>query len=125
VPVPARGAGGGAAPGDPRAAGRLREVPQPPLLAKLTDTVDEISGERRMLGIGVGRIAAEYRAVGSAFAHRAARLAAGIDIIHGLLRTDQVDVAGTYDRARECELRPRGPCAGRIRSRAGRPGRAR
>ena len=97
----------------------------PALLAKLTDTVDEISGEQLMLGIGVGRIEAEYRAVGSAFEHRAARLAAGIDIIHGLLRTDQVDVAGTYDRARECELRPRGPRAGRIRSRSGRPGRAR
>jgi len=97
----------------------------PALLAKLTDTVDEISGEQLMLGIGVGRIEAEYRAVGYAFEHRAARLAAGIDIIHGLLRTDQVDVAGTYDRARECELRPRGPRAGRIRSRSGRPGRAR
>jgi probable F420-dependent oxidoreductase len=86
----------------------------PALLAKMADTVDEISGGRLILGLGAGWHEPEYRAFGYPFDHRASRFEEGIRIIHGLLREGRVDVAGEYHEARECELRPRGPRAGGI-----------
>jgi alkanesulfonate monooxygenase SsuD/methylene tetrahydromethanopterin reductase-like flavin-dependent oxidoreductase (luciferase family) len=81
----------------------------PALLAKMADTVDEISGGRLILGLGAGAYEAEFRAFGFPFDHRASRFAEAIEIIHGLLRNGHVDLAGTYYQARDCELRPRGP----------------
>jgi probable F420-dependent oxidoreductase len=81
----------------------------PALLAKMADTVDEISGGRLILGLGAGWHEPEYRAFGYPFDHRASRFEEGIQIIHALLREGRVDFAGDYYQARECELRPRGP----------------
>jgi alkanesulfonate monooxygenase SsuD/methylene tetrahydromethanopterin reductase-like flavin-dependent oxidoreductase (luciferase family) len=81
----------------------------PALLAKMADTVDEISSGRLILGLGAGWHAAEFRAFGFPYDHRFARFEEAIAIITGLLRHGYVDVAGTYWSARECELRPRGP----------------
>jgi probable F420-dependent oxidoreductase len=81
----------------------------PALLAKIADTVDEISGGRLVLGIGAGWHEPEYVAFGYPFDHRVSRFAEAIVIIHGLLRTGHVDFAGTYYTAQDCELRPRGP----------------
>jgi probable F420-dependent oxidoreductase len=81
----------------------------PALLAKMADTVDEISGGRLVLGLGAGWHEAEYHAFGFPFDHRASRFEEAIAIIHGLLREGQVDFAGKYYQARDCELRPRGP----------------
>ncbi|MCC6315731.1 MAG: LLM class flavin-dependent oxidoreductase [Thermomicrobiales bacterium] len=81
----------------------------PALLAKIADTVDEISGGRLILGLGAGWHEPEYRAFGYPFDHRVARFAEALTIITGLLREGQVDFAGTYYQARDCELRPRGP----------------
>ena len=81
----------------------------PALLAKMADTVDEISGGRLILGLGSGWHEPEYRAFGFPFDHRIDRFAEALAIISGLLRDGQVDFAGTYYQARECELRPRGP----------------
>jgi probable F420-dependent oxidoreductase len=81
----------------------------PALLAKMADTVDEISGGRLILGLGAGWHAPEYRAMGLPFDHRVSRFEEALTIIHGLLRHGAVDVEGMYYQARECELRPRGP----------------
>jgi alkanesulfonate monooxygenase SsuD/methylene tetrahydromethanopterin reductase-like flavin-dependent oxidoreductase (luciferase family) len=81
----------------------------PALLAKIADTVDEISGGRLILGLGAGWNEAEFHAFGYPFDHLASRFEEALTIITGLLRHGQVDFAGTYYQARECELRPRGP----------------
>ena len=95
-----------------RAAGRLHLVPQPALLAKIADTVDEVSGGRLVLGLGAGWHEPEYLAFGYPFDHRVSRFAEAIAVIHGLLRHGRVDFEGAYYSARDCELRPRGPRPG-------------
>lgn len=81
----------------------------PALLAKMADTVDEISGGRLILGIGAGWHEPEYRAFGYPADHRVARLTEAATILHGLLKQGHLDFQGSYYQMRECELRPRGP----------------
>ena len=81
----------------------------PALLAKIADTVDEISGGRLVLGLGAGWHEPEYDAFGYPFDHRVSRFEEALIIIHGLLRTGRADLAGTYYSVQDCELRPRGP----------------
>jgi len=81
----------------------------PALLAKMADTVEEISGGRLILGLGAGWNEPEYRAFGYPFDHRVDRFEEALAIITGLLRNGQIDYEGTYYQARDCELRPRGP----------------
>jgi alkanesulfonate monooxygenase SsuD/methylene tetrahydromethanopterin reductase-like flavin-dependent oxidoreductase (luciferase family) len=81
----------------------------PALLAKMADTVDEISGGRLILGLGAGDLEEEHHAFGMRWDHRVSRFAEALEIVHPLLRRGRVDFAGTYYVARDCELRPRGP----------------
>ncbi len=81
----------------------------PALIAKMADTIDEISGGRFILGLGAGWHEPEYDAFGFPFDHRVGRFEEALTIIHGLLRTGHVDFEGRWHTARECELRPRGP----------------
>jgi probable F420-dependent oxidoreductase len=81
----------------------------PALLAKIADTVDEVSSGRLILGLGAGWHEPEYIAFGYPFDHRVSRFAEAIAVIHGLLRNGHVDFEGTYYSAKDCELRPRGP----------------
>jgi alkanesulfonate monooxygenase SsuD/methylene tetrahydromethanopterin reductase-like flavin-dependent oxidoreductase (luciferase family) len=84
----------------------------PAYLAKLADTIEEISGGRLILGIGAGWHEPEYRAFGYPFDHRVSRFEEGLRIVHGLLRQGAVDFVGRFHEARECELQPRGPRPG-------------
>lgn len=84
----------------------------PALLAKMADTVDEISDGRLILGIGSGWVEYEYRAFGYPHDHLVSRFEEAIQIIHGLLKNGYVDFDGEYYQAHECELRPRGPRQG-------------
>ena len=81
----------------------------PALLAKIADTVDEISDGRLILGLGAGWHEPEYKSFGYPFDHRISRFEEALTIIHGLLRNGAIDFDGKYYQARDCELRPRGP----------------
>jgi probable F420-dependent oxidoreductase len=81
----------------------------PALLAKMADTVEEISGGRLILGLGAGWHEPEYDAFGYPFDHRASRFEEAFTIIRTLLRDGKGDFEGTYEQIRDCELRPRGP----------------
>ena len=81
----------------------------PALLAKMADTLDEVSGGRLLLGLGAGWHEPEYTAFGYPFDHLASRFEEAIQIIAPLLREGHVDFQGRYYEARDCELRPRGP----------------
>jgi alkanesulfonate monooxygenase SsuD/methylene tetrahydromethanopterin reductase-like flavin-dependent oxidoreductase (luciferase family) len=79
----------------------------PALLAKMADTVDEISGGRLILGLGAGYFELEYRAFGFPYDNRVSRFEEALTIISTLLREGRIDFEGKYYQARECELRPR------------------
>jgi probable F420-dependent oxidoreductase len=81
----------------------------PALIAKMADTIDEISGGRLILGLGAGWHAPEYEAFGFPYDHRVSRFEEALQIITPLLRQGHVDFDGVYYQARDCELRPRGP----------------
>jgi alkanesulfonate monooxygenase SsuD/methylene tetrahydromethanopterin reductase-like flavin-dependent oxidoreductase (luciferase family) len=81
----------------------------PTLLAKMADTLDEISGGPLILGLGAGYHEREYRAFGYPFDHLVGRFEEALRIIHTLLRMGEIDFRGKYYDALACELRPRGP----------------
>jgi alkanesulfonate monooxygenase SsuD/methylene tetrahydromethanopterin reductase-like flavin-dependent oxidoreductase (luciferase family) len=84
----------------------------PALLAKMADTVDEISGGRLILGLGAGYHEPEFTAFGYPYDHRGSRFEEALTIITALLCEGQIDFTGSYYHARDCELRPRGPRSG-------------
>jgi F420-dependent oxidoreductase-like protein len=73
----------------------------PSVLARMAATADEISGGRVTLGIGAGWMEREHEAYGFEFStarERVARFGEQLEIVHGLLREDSVDFAGSYYR---------------------------
>jgi probable F420-dependent oxidoreductase len=84
----------------------------PAVLAKMADTVEEVSGGRLILGLGAGWHQPEFDAFGIPFDHKADRFEEALQIITPLLREGKVDFSGTYYSAPNCELRPRGPRPG-------------
>lgn len=83
----------------------------PAVLAKMATTLDEVSAGRLILGLGAGWHEPEFQAFGFPFDHLVSRFEESLEIIVPLLREGQVDFEGTYNRAPNCELRPRGPRA--------------
>ena len=82
----------------------------PALLAKMADTLDEISNGRFVLGLGAGGgYPSDYETMGIPTDHRFSRFTDTIAIVHGLLRTGAVDHTGSYASAPKAELSPRGP----------------
>src|SRR5262249_22861878 len=81
----------------------------PALLAKMATTADEVSHGRLILGVGEGWKEREYQAFGLPFDPRVARSAEALQILKPLLRAGQVEFAGQYYQARNCEIVPRGP----------------
>ena len=58
----------------------------PALVAKMADTVDEISGGRLILGLGAGYHEPEFRAFGCPYDHRISRFEEALTMITTLLR---------------------------------------
>ena len=80
------------------------------MLARIADTLDEISGGRFAFGLGAGNTAdSDYEAFGFPTDHRYSRFEEAIQIIHALLKTDAADFDGTYHSAARSELVLRGP----------------
>ncbi len=83
----------------------------PALLAKMADSLDEISEGRFVLGIGAGWHKPEYDAFGYPFDHLAGRFEEALQILVPLLRKGSVAFHGRYVSAENAVLRPRGPSA--------------
>ena len=81
----------------------------PALLAKMADTLDEISGGRFTLGIGAGWHTPELDAFGYPTDHPIGRFEEAAQIIRGLLTHGRMSFRGSYYSIQDCELRPRGP----------------
>src|SRR6266700_145638 len=81
----------------------------PALVAKMADTIDEISGGRLIMGLGAGWHQPEYEAFGYPFDHLASRFEEAMQVIAPLLREGRVDFQGQYYQVHDCVLRPRGP----------------
>jgi probable F420-dependent oxidoreductase len=81
----------------------------PAVLAKMATTVDEISGGRLILGIGCGWHEAEFEAFGIPFDHRVSRFEEGLAVLLPLVREGRAHFAGSFYRADDAEIQPRGP----------------
>jgi alkanesulfonate monooxygenase SsuD/methylene tetrahydromethanopterin reductase-like flavin-dependent oxidoreductase (luciferase family) len=84
----------------------------PARLARLADTIDEMSGGRLIAGIGAGDHWSEFRRFGVPIERPVARFEEALRIIVPLLREGRVDFEGEFYAARDCELSPRGRPAG-------------
>jgi alkanesulfonate monooxygenase SsuD/methylene tetrahydromethanopterin reductase-like flavin-dependent oxidoreductase (luciferase family) len=84
----------------------------PALLAKMADSLDEISDGRFILGLGCGWNEPEYSMFDYPFDHRVSRFAEALAIIAPLLREGRADFQGTYYRANGAILAPHGPTPG-------------
>lgn len=81
----------------------------PALVAKMVETIDDISNGRTILGLGAGWHKPEYDAFGYPYDHRVARFEEAVEIIAPLLREGRVDFQGEYFQANDAVNRPRGP----------------
>lgn len=86
----------------------------PALLAKMAETLDEVSSGRLILGLGAGWHEPEFSAFGMPFDHRVSRLEEALQIISPLLRSRSVDMDGAYYHAHINEMSPRGPRSGGV-----------
>src|SRR5262249_57035722 len=86
---------------------RATSLREPARLAKMADTLDEVSGGRLILGLGSGSHPPEYAAFGYPDDHLAGRFEEALQIAVPLLREGRADFQGKYYRVRDCELRPR------------------
>ena len=80
----------------------------PALLAKIADTVDDISGGRLTLGVGAGDFELEHHNFGYQWDRRIDRFDEALQIIRPLLRTRHVDFHGDYYEANDAVLKPLG-----------------
>lgn len=86
----------------------------PALMAKMAETLDEVSDGRLILGLGAGWHEPEFSTYGFPYDHRASRFEEQFHIIRHLIRDGYVDFVGEYSSAPDCYLRPRGPRNGQI-----------
>ncbi len=81
----------------------------PAMLAKMATTLDSIANGRLILGIRAGWHEPEFDGFGLPFDHRVSRFEEALQIIRPLLREGSVSFEGTYHKAANCEILPRGP----------------
>lgn len=79
----------------------------PALLAKMAETLSEVSGGRLILGLGAGWHEPEFDAFGFPYDHRVSRLEEQLQILRPLLETGGVSFDGRFHRAIDCEILPR------------------
>ncbi|MEA2519517.1 MAG: hypothetical protein QOF49_1597, partial [Chloroflexota bacterium] len=81
----------------------------PALLAKMAETLDEVSGGRVVLGLGAGWNESEFVSYGFPYAERFDRFEDGLRITAAMLRTGVATHDGRYEHADNARLAPRGP----------------
>lgn len=81
----------------------------PVLLAKMAETLDEVSGGRLILGLGAGWNAPEFESAGIPFDDRFDRFEDALRIITALLRDGRSSHAGATVSTRSARMEPRGP----------------
>jgi alkanesulfonate monooxygenase SsuD/methylene tetrahydromethanopterin reductase-like flavin-dependent oxidoreductase (luciferase family) len=79
---------------------------RPGILARTAAAVDELSGDRLVLGIGAGWNEPEFRAFGIPFDRRVARFEEAFEIVRRLLAGERVSFAGTYESVDDAVLLP-------------------
>jgi alkanesulfonate monooxygenase SsuD/methylene tetrahydromethanopterin reductase-like flavin-dependent oxidoreductase (luciferase family) len=83
----------------------------PGVIAKMAESIDEISDGRFILGLGAGWHKPEYDQFGFPFDYRVTRFEEAIRIIHPLLRQGRADFQGTFFQANNAVNAPKGPRA--------------
>lgn len=81
----------------------------PALLAKMAETLDEVSDGRLILGLGAGWHEPEFDAFGFPFDHRVSRLEEALQIMKPLLSNRKGSLEGRFHSAIDTVIRPRGP----------------
>lgn len=81
----------------------------PPLLAKMAVTLDEVSRGRLILGLGAGWHDPEFRSFGYETARKIDRFEEAVQIIGPLLRQGHATFQGRDYSAADARLAPRGP----------------
>jgi alkanesulfonate monooxygenase SsuD/methylene tetrahydromethanopterin reductase-like flavin-dependent oxidoreductase (luciferase family) len=81
----------------------------PGVIAKMTESLDEISGGRFVLGLGAGWHQPEYDRFGFPFDHRVSRFEDAITIIAPLLREGRASHQGRFYHVDDAVNAPRGP----------------
>lgn len=77
------------------------------LLARMADTVADLSQGRLVLGLGAGDFASEHRAYGFDFERPVSRFEEALQIVKPLLHGERVSFAGQYARVDDAALLPR------------------
>ena len=79
------------------------------LLAKMAETLDEVSGGRLILGLGAGWNEPEFAAWGVPFDDRFDRFEDTLRIVADMFRSGSASHEGSTARARRARIAPRGP----------------
>ncbi len=79
----------------------------PALLARMADTIDELSDGRLVLGLGAGDMPSEHRAFGYSFERRISRFEEALQIIQPMLRGEAVTFSGEFYQTQEAQLIPK------------------
>jgi alkanesulfonate monooxygenase SsuD/methylene tetrahydromethanopterin reductase-like flavin-dependent oxidoreductase (luciferase family) len=78
----------------------------PAMIAKMSATIDAISGGRFVLGMGSGWNEREYRAYGRPFDRRVDRFQEAFDLVRRLLAGETISHTGTYYTLDRCIIDP-------------------
>jgi alkanesulfonate monooxygenase SsuD/methylene tetrahydromethanopterin reductase-like flavin-dependent oxidoreductase (luciferase family) len=76
------------------------------LMAKMGQTLDDLSGGRLILGLGCGWHEPEYDAFGFPFDHLVGRFEEDLEVVRRLLDGDKVDFQGRWSRYQGAQLLP-------------------
>ncbi len=80
----------------------------PALMARMADTIDEVSNGRFILGLGAGDMPSEHSAFGFPFERRVGRFEEALQIIRPMLSGESVTFSGEFYRTEEALLIPKG-----------------
>lgn len=77
------------------------------VLARMADTLQEVSENRLVLGVGAGWHQPEFDAYGLPFDHLAGRFADALEIVSGMLREGKATVAGRFESVEQAAIQER------------------